>query len=122
MAKAETKDAKRDISTLRSTIDWLVSEGDIIVSDTEVNPDLEITALQKKLDGSVGLLFNQVKGYPHIRAITNMFADRHTINKIFGWKDETDRTRKLAPRPDQSVGFQGNQPETGPGPGSGPGR
>jgi len=55
---------ERDISSLRSTINWLVSEGDIIVSDKEVDPDAQITGLQKKLDGSLGLLFRKVKGYP----------------------------------------------------------
>lgn len=92
---AESK-VKRDISSLRSTIKWLVSEGDIVVSEKEVNPDLEITALQKKLDGGLGLLFKNVKGYDHIQAITNMFADRNVINKIFGWKGETDRTIQLS--------------------------
>ncbi len=88
---AESK-IERDISSLRNTIKWLVSEGDIVVSEKEVNPDLEITALQKKLDGGLGLLFKNVKGYDHIQAITNMYANRDVINKIFGWKDETDRT------------------------------
>jgi 4-hydroxy-3-polyprenylbenzoate decarboxylase len=94
MASSDKVD--RDISSLRSTIEWLVSEKDIAVSDTEVNPDLEITALQKKLDGGLGLLFNSVKGYDHIRAVTNMFANRDLINKIFGWQDEKDRTVKLS--------------------------
>ena len=94
MASSDKVD--RDISSLRNAIKWLVSEGDIAVSDKEVNPDLEITALQKKLDGGLGLLFNNVKGYAHIQAVTNMFANRDIINKIFGWKDEKDRTIKLS--------------------------
>lgn len=92
---AKSGKAKGKDGSLRSTIDWLISEGDVMVSEKEVNPDAEITALQKKLDGGLGLLFHNVKGYPHIQAITNMFADRNCINKIFGWKDETDRTRQL---------------------------
>jgi 4-hydroxy-3-polyprenylbenzoate decarboxylase len=78
MASSDKVD--RDITSLRSTIEWLVSEKDIAVSDKEVDPDLEITALQKKLDGGLGLLFNNVKGYDHIRAVTNMFANRGLIN------------------------------------------
>jgi len=92
---AGSEKVKRDISSLRSTIKWLLSEGDIVETDKEVNPDLEITALQKKLDGGLGLLFRNVKGYDHIQAITNMFANRDIINKIFGWKDEKDRTLRL---------------------------
>ena len=94
MAGAENRD--RDISSLRNAINWLVSEKDIVTSNKEVNPDLEITALQKKLDGGLGLLFRNVKGYPHIQAVTNMFANREIINKIFEWKDEQDRTVKLS--------------------------
>src|SRR5512141_278779 len=94
MAKSER--VKRDVTSLRSTIKWLLSEGDVFETNKEVNPDLEITALQKKLDGGAGMLFRNVKGYKHIQAITNMFGDRRVINKIFGWQDEKDRTIKLS--------------------------
>ena len=93
---AGAKKVKRDISSLRNTIKWLISEGDVVATDTVVNPDLEITALQKKLDGGLGLLFKKVKGYDHVQAITNMYANRDIINKIFGWKDEKDRTIRLS--------------------------
>ena len=93
---AGAKKVKRDVSSLRSTIKWLLSEGDVVETSKVVNPDLEITALQKKLDGGLGLLFRNVKGYDHIQAITNMYANRNVINKMFGWKDETDRTIQLA--------------------------
>ena len=94
MAKSEK--AARDITSLRSTIKWLLSEGDVVETKKEVNPDLEITALQKRLDGGLGMLFRNVKGYKHIQAITNMFADRNVINKIFGWQGEKDRTVRLS--------------------------
>ncbi len=42
---------KRDVTSLRSTIEWLRAEGDLIETDKEVDPDLEITGLQKHLDG-----------------------------------------------------------------------
>ena len=93
---AGAKKVKRNISSLRNTIKWLISEGDVVATDTVVNPDLEITALQKKLDGGLGLLFKKVKGYDHVQAITNMYANRDIINKIFGWKDEKDRTIRLS--------------------------
>ena len=87
---------ERDITSLRSTIKWLLSEGLIVETEREVNPDLEITALQKKFDGGLGMLFRNVKGYKHIQAITNMYANRDVINKIFGWEGERDRTVKLS--------------------------
>ena len=98
MAKAEKLesapvDAIRD---LRNAIEWLKKSGDLIETDKEVDPDLEITGIQKQLDGGCPILFNNVKNKPHHRYITNLFGDMNVINKMFGWKDHADRTRKLA--------------------------
>src|SRR5438477_5002501 len=87
---------ERDISSLRSTIEWLRATNQLLETDVEVNPDLEITGIQKTLDGSIPILFNRVKGYPHARAITNLFSHTPTMNAMFGWENDTDRTRKLA--------------------------
>src|SRR6266545_922044 len=88
--------APEEVRDLRSAIEWMKKEGDIIVTDQEVGPDLEITGIQKQLDGGCPILFNNVKGKPHHRCITNLFGDMNVINKMFGWKDHADRTRKLA--------------------------
>jgi 4-hydroxy-3-polyprenylbenzoate decarboxylase len=87
---------KNDISSLRATLEWLKSEGDVIETDKEVDPDLEITGLQKHLDGGPVMMFNHVKGKPHARAITNLFSDINVIDKIFGFEGSLDRTRKLS--------------------------
>ena len=79
------------IADLRSALVWLKSQGDLIESDKEVNPDLEITAIQKQLDGGCPVLFDKVKGKPNHRVITNLFGDMSTINKMFGWKDDRGR-------------------------------
>src|SRR3990167_3521910 len=84
------------IADLRGALEWLKSEGDLLETDKEVNPDLEITAIQKQLDGGCPILFNNVKGKPNHRVVTNLFGDMNVINKMFGWKDHADRTRKLA--------------------------
>lgn len=84
------------IADLRGALQWLKSEGDLLETDKEVNPDLEITAIQKQLDGGCPILFNNVKGKPNHRVITNLFGDIKVINKMFGWKDDTERTRQLA--------------------------
>ena len=49
---------------LRGTIEWLREQGDLIETDKEVDPDLEITGLQKIMDGGCPMLFNNVKGKP----------------------------------------------------------
>ena len=96
MAKAAKKAPAEQIHDLRNALEWLKAEGDLIETDKEVDPDLEITAIQKNLDGGCPILFHNVKGKPHHRAVTNLFGDMGVINKMFGWADHTDRTRKLA--------------------------
>jgi len=88
--------AKPTIRDLRSTLAWLRSEGDLIETDKEVNPDLEIIGLQKHLDGGCPALFNNVKGKPNHRVVTNLFGDINVVNKMFGWADDRERTIKLA--------------------------
>ena len=86
----------KGINDLRGTLEWLKSQGDLIETDKEVDPDLEVTGLQKHLDGACPVLFNNVKGKPNHRVVTNLFGDINVINKMFGWTDDADRTRKLA--------------------------
>jgi 4-hydroxy-3-polyprenylbenzoate decarboxylase len=87
---------KRDVTSLRKTLEFLDAQGDVLTTDVEVNPDLEITGLQKHLDGGPVLLFNRVKGKPHARAITNLFADINVVDRMFGFESPIDRTRKIA--------------------------
>ncbi len=93
MARDEVKKALVD---LRSAVEWLRYEALLLETDVEVNPDLDITAVQKHLDGSCPILFNHVKGYPHLRAVTNLFANTTVMNKMFGWLNDKERTRMLA--------------------------
>ena len=92
----ETRMAKKELKDLRNTLKWLKSEGLLLDTDVEVNGDLEITGVQKHLDGSIPILFENLKGYPHLRAVTNLFGNISVINKMFGWDNDTDRTKALA--------------------------
>ena len=94
--KKELKVVEKRPTDLRSTLDWLRDQGDLLETDKPVNPDLEITGLQKHLDGACPMLFNKVKGKPNLRAVTNLFGDMNVINKMFGWANDVERTRKLA--------------------------
>jgi len=87
---------ERDISSLRSALDWLRSRSQLLETEVPVNPDLEITGIQKTLDGSLPILFNNVVGYPHARAVTNLFANTDVMNGMFGWADDKERTSRLA--------------------------
>src|SRR3990172_6435781 len=95
-AKEPVRAPAEAIADLRSTLEWLKSEGDLIETDKEVDPNLQITGLQKHLDGGCPILFKKVKGKPNSRVVTNLFGDMNVINKMFGWKDDPSRTRKLA--------------------------
>src|SRR5919197_2007529 len=96
IAEEAKKDAKKDITSLRSALEWLDAQGDLLKTDVEVDPDLEITGLQKHLDGGPVLLFNKVKGKPHARAITNLFSDLDVVHKMFGFEGPMDGIRKVA--------------------------
>jgi len=42
------------------------------------------------------VLFRNVKDKPGHQVITNLFGDMNVINKMFGWKDDVERTRRIA--------------------------
>ncbi|MCK9988446.1 MAG: hypothetical protein AzoDbin1_04918, partial [Azoarcus sp.] len=84
------------VKDLREAVEWFRSKGYLVETDKEVNPDLEITGLQKIFDGSLPMLFNNVKGMPHARAITNLFGDIRVVEELFGWQDSLDRVKKVA--------------------------
>ena len=73
------------IMDLRGTLEWLKQEGDLMETDHPVDPDIELTAIQKNLDGSCPILFNNVKGRPNHRAVTNLFGDMNVVNKMVDW-------------------------------------
>ena len=81
---------------LRSTLTWLKMQGDLIESDRQINPDLELTGLQKLMDGGPPALFSSVKGKPDHRLLTNLFGNIDVMNRMFGWDSDKDRTVKLA--------------------------
>ena len=87
---------KKDFFSLRSTLEWLKDEKLLIETDKEVDPDLEITGIQKHMDGGPPILFNNVKGKPHVRAVTNLFSSMQVIDKMFGFENPKDRTEKLS--------------------------
>lgn len=88
MAKSEKREGApfEAVRDLRSAIEWMKSEGDILITEKEVDPDLEITGIQKQLDGGCPILFNKVKGKPHHRCITNLFGDMNVIGKMLAGK------------------------------------
>src|SRR6266699_2533825 len=82
---------KKDISSLRSTLEYLDTIGELVTTDVEVDPHLEVAAIQKHFDGGAALLFNKVKGYPNARICNNIFASAERIARLL----DVDDPRKL---------------------------
>jgi 4-hydroxy-3-polyprenylbenzoate decarboxylase len=74
---------EKDITSMRATIDFLKSEGEVLVVENEVDPIYEISGIQKSLDNGPTLLFENIKGYPSARNVGNVFATDERIAKIF---------------------------------------
>src|SRR5207237_2609287 len=94
--RAADAPSAEEIRSLPGTLEWLRRNGLMLETDVEVSGDLELTGVQKHLDGSLPLLFNSVKGYPQDRVVTNLFASIDVIDRLFGWESPQARTRKLA--------------------------
>src|SRR2546422_3762765 len=94
--KHELEASTEHLRSLGGMIEWLRETGKLLETDVAVDPDLEITGVQKHLDGSFPILFKNVKGYPHLECVTNLYAKMDIIEQLFGWSSSQDRTRKLA--------------------------
>ena len=54
--------SKKDVTSVRSTIEWLKEEGELISIKEEIDRDLEIVGVTKALDNGPALLFENIKG------------------------------------------------------------
>ncbi|HYR42967.1 MAG TPA: hypothetical protein VER98_08090, partial [Terriglobia bacterium] len=72
--KHELEASREHVRSVRGMIEWLRASGTLLETDTIIDPDLEITGVQKHFDGSYPILFKNVKGYPHLECVTNLYA------------------------------------------------
>ena len=86
------KDAKK---SLRSMLDALKKEGLLLETNKEVDPNQEMTGLQKRLDGGLPMVFNNVKGYPNARLATNVMGSDRIIAKMFGCNSRKELKFKI---------------------------
>ena len=87
--------ANEKVKSLRSTLEWLKKEGLLMETDHEVDPKLEVAAIQKRLDGGPPILFNKVKGYPNARMATNVFGSDKIIARMFDCEDRKELKFKI---------------------------
>ena len=81
------KPTQKDISSLRSTLEYLKENGELVSTDVEVDPHLEVAAIQKHFDGGAPLLWEKVKGYPNARICNNIYATAERIARLFDVDD-----------------------------------
>ncbi|MBI2303923.1 MAG: UbiD family decarboxylase [Chloroflexi bacterium] len=78
---------KKDVTSLRSALDYIRERDELLETDEEVDPALEVAGLQKALEGGPAILFNNVKGYPGKRIATNIFASEERLSQMFDVED-----------------------------------
>ncbi|MFC2003476.1 UbiD family decarboxylase domain-containing protein [Chloroflexota bacterium] len=78
---------ERDVTSLRTTLEFLKEEGELLIIDGEVDPYLEVTGITKALDNSHVLLFQNVKGYTGKRIMAGLFSRTDRVARIFGVGD-----------------------------------
>jgi UbiD family decarboxylase len=78
--RKEKRIVGKAICSMRDAVENL----EVIVIDKPVDPILEIAAIEKALEGSSPLLFTNIKGYPGVRAVGNVFANPDNVARMFG--------------------------------------
>ncbi|MDP2643889.1 MAG: UbiD family decarboxylase [Desulfobacterales bacterium] len=73
--------------SMRNTIEFLKGQGEVSVVTGQVDPIYEIAGIQKALEDGPAFLFENIKGYPGVRDVGNLFARMDRIAKMFGEKD-----------------------------------
>ena len=84
------------LRSIGASLAWLRQEGLMLETDVEIDPDLELTGVQKHLDGTIPILFHFVKDHPGAEVVTNLFANIEVLDRMFGWETPQQRTVKLA--------------------------
>src|SRR4030042_4578373 len=75
--------AKKDITDMRGTIEFLRQlDGELLVAKNPTDPIYEIAGIQVALEEGPAILFENLKGYPGMRSVGNIFARRDRIAKL----------------------------------------
>ena len=79
--------ASKDITSLRSTLEFLKSQDEVLTVTNEVDPHLEMAGISKAMDNGPAILFDNIKGYPGNRALTALFSRFDRVARIFDVAD-----------------------------------
>ncbi|MDY6864117.1 MAG: UbiD family decarboxylase, partial [Thermodesulfobacteriota bacterium] len=72
------------VRSLRTTLDFLLKEGEALLTDGQVDPICEIAGILKSFENGPAIIFNKIKGYPGIRNVGNLFARIEREARMFG--------------------------------------
>jgi len=86
----------RDISSLRSTLEFIRQRGELLTVEEAVDPIYEIAGIQKSLENGPALLFENIKGYGNARDTGNIFSREQRVADIFGVSDFKEIKFKFA--------------------------
>ncbi len=79
---------KKDITSFRTTIEWLSEQPDeVITVKGQVDPVYQISGIEKALEGGPVLVFENIKGYPGVRAAGNVLSKNERKARIFDVED-----------------------------------
>jgi UbiD family decarboxylase len=73
---------EEQITSMRGALEWLKDE--VKVVKAEVDPVLEVAAINKAFDDGPAFLFENIKGYPDVRMIASLWGQRDRIAKLMG--------------------------------------
>lgn len=76
-----------DISNSRATLEYLKAQGEVLSLKNEVDPILEMSGIQKAIEGGPVIVFENIKGYPGIKDMANLFATRERAAMMLGMDD-----------------------------------
>ncbi len=71
------------LSDLRKYTEFLKEKEEIFLVQKEVDPIYEVAGISKSWEGGPVVLFENIKGYPHARIITNIFPRRDLLAQLF---------------------------------------
>jgi len=78
----------KDITDMRGTIEFLRQlDGELLVTKESVDPVYEVAGIQVAMEEGPALLFENMKGYPGMRSVGNLFSRRDRIARIFDVDD-----------------------------------
>lgn len=95
--------SQRDISSMRSALEFLRQRDDLFIVKEAVDPVLEIAGIQKALEGGPALLFDKVTGYHHARYLANVFSRDERMAAIFGEAERKSLKHKYLEAMDKPI-------------------